>query len=104
MGKLIDLAPHKDFFKLGFPLDKNVVTKVDMKLLQNLSDEPRNVTNGGFPTPILNQFFHTQSPKILYLNKCLKDGVTSNIFFKLSLILKLEKIMRIGNFRGVPWG
>ena len=53
------MAPNKHFLKLWFPLDKNVVTKSGVKLVHNLSDEPRDIANGRLPTPILNQFVYT---------------------------------------------
>ena len=62
-GKLIHMAPNKDFLKLWFPLDNNVVTKVGIELMHNLSNKPRDITNRRPPTPILNQFLHAQSPK-----------------------------------------
>ena len=82
--KFINMAPNKDFLKLWFPLDNNVVIKVCIKLMHNLSNKPRDVTNGRLSTPILYQFLHTQSPKTIKLYGSLNNEATGDIFFKLS--------------------
>ena len=48
------MAPNKHLFKLDFSLDNYVITKVGIKFVHNLSDEPRDISNGGFLTPALN--------------------------------------------------
>ena len=53
-GELIYMASHKDFLKLGFSLNNNVVIKVGIKLVHNLSYEPRDIGDCRLPTPILN--------------------------------------------------
>ena len=80
-GKLIDMAPNKDFFKLWFPLDNNVVAKVGIEFVHNLSNKPRNVTNHRSLTPILNQFLNTQSPKTIKLNGFLNNKARGDVFF-----------------------
>ena len=45
-GKLIHMACNKDFFALGFTLDNNIVTKVGIKFMHNLSNITRDIANG----------------------------------------------------------
>ena len=96
--KLIN-NPNKDFFKLWFPLDNNVVTKIVIEFVHNLSNKSRNVTNRRPPNPYLNQFLNTQSPKTIKLNGFLNNKAMSNVLLKQSLILKLKKVMGISDFR-----
>ena len=93
------MAPNKHSLKLWFPLDKNVVTEIDIKLMH----KPRNVTNCRLSTPILNQFLNTQSPKTIKLNGSLNNKATSIVFFQQPLILKLKKVIGISSFRRIPW-
>ena len=61
------MAPNKHFVKLGFTLDNYVVTEIGIRFVHNLSDEPRDIGNGEFPTPILNYFLYPRSPKTIKL-------------------------------------
>ena len=56
---------NKHFLKLWFPLDNNVVTKVGIEFVHNLSNKPRDITNWRTLTLILNLFLFAQSPKIV---------------------------------------
>ena len=103
-GKFIDMAPHKDFFKLGFPLDNNVVTKVGIELVHNLS------TNRGMilivdSQPLFSINFYT--PKALNLSSLMGLSTMKSrviYFSKNHSFSNPKKKIGIGNFREVPWG
>ena len=93
------MAPNNFFFKLGFPLDNYVVTKVGIKFMHKLSNKPSDVTNDRLSTPVLNQFLNTQRSKTPNFHGSLRNKTTGNVFLKHPLILKLKEIIRIGSFR-----
>ena len=71
--------------------------------MHNLSNKPRDVTYGGHPTDIFNQFLNTQRPKTFNFYGFLSNEPVGNVFLKQPLILKLKTIMRIWGFRWIPW-
>ena len=97
--------PHrKDFFELILTLDDNIVTKVGIKLMHHLSDKLGNVGNCGTLTPMFHNLLNPYALKLSNFMSLSRINPRNDVFLKQMLFLKLKEIIRIGIFRGIPWG